>query len=153
MQIKSNVEYKALEHEIAVVQQGIRALEDEEIAAMERMDELQRVLQEHGRDFQVEEQQVLQDLKTLDARAANIAGEIEQGRGAREVEAAAVAPDWRARYERVFERAGDYALVGVDKNCCGGCHMQLPPSVVHDARKGLSITLCNYCGRMLYASG
>ena len=152
LQIKSNVEYKALEHEISVVQRGIRALEDEEIVAMERMEELQRVLQERGRDFQVEEKQVSDDLKTMEARAANIANEIEQCRGAREVEARAIDPEWKMRYERVFQRAGDYALVGVDKSCCGGCHMQLPPSVVHDARKGLSITLCNYCGRMLYAS-
>ena len=152
LQIKSNGEYKALEHEIAMVQQRIRALEDEEIAGMEQVDELQRQQQQHGQDFQVEEKQVQEDLKTLDARAAGIAQEIEQCRAARTAEAQGIDPEWLARYDRVFQRAGDHALVSVDKSCCGGCHMQLPPSVVHDARKALSITLCNYCGRMLYVN-
>ena len=150
-QIKSNVEYKALEHEIAIVQKAIRALEDEEIAAMERMEELQKVLQQHGQDYQQEEKRVHEDQQTLDARAANLQQELEQCRAERAAVAVDVDREWLARYERVFQKAGDYALVAVDKHCCGGCHMQLPPSVVHDARKGQTITLCNYCGRMLYA--
>jgi len=152
-QIKSNVEYRALEHEIGIAQQRIRALEDEEITGMEQVEELQRQQQQHGHDFQVEEQQVQADLQALAARAASIEQELEQGRTARAAEAQGVEPEWLARYERVFQRTGDYALVAVDNNCCGGCHMQLPPSVVHDARRAPSITLCNYCGRILYVAG
>jgi predicted nucleic acid-binding Zn-ribbon protein len=36
---------------------------------------------------------------------------------------------------------------------CGGCHLNLPPQVVHNAKTGGSLTSCDYCGRILYFPG
>jgi predicted nucleic acid-binding Zn-ribbon protein len=151
LQAKKNEEFRALEREIASVQKEIRALEDQEIVAMERMDELQKTMAEHQQDFQQEEKRVLTDFQALESRVGNIQQELDRIRAERTGLVAAADATWVARYERILQKTGDYAMVPVEKNCCGGCHMTLPPSVIHDARKGLAITTCNYCGRMLYA--
>ena len=49
----------------------------------------------------------------------------------------------------IFPRK-DRALVALEDGVCGGCHMQLPPYVVHATKKHSSIVLCEYCGRILY---
>jgi hypothetical protein len=152
LQAKKNEEYRALEHEIANVQKTIRAFEDKEIAAMERMEAVQKTMSEHQQDFQAEEKQVLAEFKILEQRVGNIETELEQMRAQRTDIAIGVDAAWLARYDRILQKTGNFAMVPVEKSCCGGCHMTLPPSVVHDARRGTAITTCNYCGRMLYAS-
>lgn len=152
LQAKKNEEYRALEHEIANVQKQIRAFEDKEISEMERMEALQKTMGEHQQDFQAEEKQVLSEFQILQQRVANIEKELEQMRLERTGLASGVDPLWLARYDRILQKTGNFAMVPVEKSCCGGCHMTLPPSVIHDARRGLAITTCNYCGRMLYAN-
>ena len=151
LQAKKNEEYRALEHEVATVQKQIRTLEDQEIVAMERMEELQKTQGTHQQDFQAEEKQVQAEFQALETRVQNIQHEIDQMRAERTTLTAGVDATWLARYERILQKTGNYAMVPVEKNCCGGCHMTLPPSVIHDARRGQTITSCNYCGRMLYA--
>jgi uncharacterized protein len=56
---------------------------------------------------------------------------------------------WLQAYERIFTRK-DAALVPVEDGVCGGCHMTLPPSVVHQARRRNAAVACVYCGRLLY---
>ena len=38
------------------------------------------------------------------------------------------------------------ALVGN----CGGCHLNIPPQIQHDAKKSAEVVSCSYCGRILY---
>jgi predicted nucleic acid-binding Zn-ribbon protein len=152
LQAKKNEEYKALEHEIATVQKHIRVLEDKEIVEMERMEALQKTQGEHQQDFQAEEKQVLAEFQILDQRVGNIQKELDLMRSERSEIAAGVDPAWLSRYDRIIQKTGNFGMVPVEKSCCGGCHMTLPPSVIHDARRGSNITTCNYCGRMLYAN-
>ena len=151
LQAKRNEEYRALEHEIGTVHKQIRGLEDQEIVAMEQMEELQKTQVAHQQDFQAEEKQVQAEFQTLEIRVGNIQQELDQIRSERTALAAETDTVWLARYERILQKTDNFAMVPVEKSCCGGCHMTLPPSVVHDARRGQAITTCNYCGRMLYA--
>ena len=57
---------------------------------------------------------------------------------------------WLSRYERILQHRGDFAVVGIERGVCMGCHMQLPPQLVHDARKQDTLTTCSFCGRILF---
>lgn len=149
-QIKSNTEYRALEHEIEVLQKEIRGQEDREIAVMEEMESLRADVQQREQDMGRDQQHVAVDLDALTQRECVIAREISALQAERAELAATVQPDWLSRYERVFQRAGDYAVVPVEHVGCGGCHMKLPPSVIHEARRNTLLTTCNFCGRILY---
>jgi len=132
-QIKSNVEYKALEHEIAVVQKEISGLEDREIDLMEQMEEMN------------------DEVVSLRKRTEQIEAEMAALRSERQTLVVGIPADWLARYEKIFQRRqGDHAIARIEHGACGGCHMKLPPQVVHDTKKSLSIMHCSFCGRMLY---
>ena len=54
------------------------------------------------------------------------------------------------RYERIMHSKGDVAIVSIRDGNCGGCHLHIPPAVVHSAKNGPDIEMCDYCGRILY---
>lgn len=149
-QIKSNTEYRALEHEIATVQKDIRALEDRELQVMEEQEEFRNVIVGHEKDLKQEEGRVVQDQAALNKRLEAIQAEMHDLKIDRDALAKDVEPSWLARYERVMKRTKDFALVRIENNSCGGCHMNLPPQVFHDVKKGSSLVSCTYCSRILY---
>lgn len=150
MQIKNNEEYRALEHEIAVVQQKIRSLEDDELTWMEKMETLKASVKDREKDLQQEERRVEEDKGLLKSRAETVDAEITDLERKRNGLAQNVDSTWLSRYERVFRRWGDFAVVPVENGACGGCHMKLTPQIVHDAKKADTIVVCSYCNRMLY---
>ena len=149
-QIKSNDDYRTLEKEIGDTQDRIRALEDQELVVMEEADEQRKLIAEREADLKREDSVVQQDITALDKRAESIEGEIHDLQIDREALAKDVESDWLRRYERIMKHVGDFAVVTVENGSCGGCHMNLPPQVVNDAKKTLSLTLCDFCGRILY---
>ncbi len=152
-QVKSNDDYRALESQIKGVEQDIGKLEDRELSIMEEVEALRGHVALHDQRLKEEEQGVRQETDQLDHRAVGIQKEIDELRADRTGLAADVSADWLQRYERIFKHTGDFAIVKVDGGICGGCHMKLPPQTAHDARKFETMTLCSYCGRMLYFAG
>jgi len=60
-------------------------------------------------------------------------------------------PALLAKYTRILKNKRDFAVVLVESGGhCGGCHMKLPPQVIHDARNPQKIVGCNFCGRIVY---
>jgi len=54
------------------------------------------------------------------------------------------------QYEQVRRARRGLALVGLHGGKrCGGCHVQLPIHVVQKVRKGVGVTRCPSCGRLL----
>jgi len=54
---------------------------------------------------------------------------------------------WLQHYERALQRYGR-AVVGVRERVCLGCFVTLPTSAAPGT--GVSLTLCESCGRILY---
>jgi len=150
LQIKNNTEYKALDHEIETVGKDIRKLEDRELELMEIAEEKRVLIAEREKDLGQEEKHVQEDQQILKKRLENIESEIHDLKIDRDALAKDVDAEWLARYERIFSKLGDFAIVPVENSSCGGCHMNLPPQVIHNAKKDMTLTICNFCGRMLY---
>ncbi len=148
--IKSNTEYQALLKEIARSEDDIRRVEDVELDFMEKLEKLQPALKE--------EQAQLKDVTAkgeieradLQKRARLIQEELAQLADERAKLATAVDSDMLNRYERLIRSKGDAAIVPISRGNCGGCHLNIPPQVVHDAKSGNDLTSCSYCGRILY---
>ena len=83
-------------------------------------------------------------------RSSGLGDELKRKEEERKGLAADIDPTWLARYERLFAKQRDAAIALVEHGTCGSCHMKLSPSQVVDARKSDSLTLCDFCGRMLY---
>ena len=149
-QIKKNEEFRALEHEISVVQAEIRAEEDKELEFMEQVEQNRALIAEREADLKKEDTRVREDQKVFDRRMEELQREVTALQADRKALAEHVDAEWLGRYERIMAKTGDFALVPVEHGACGGCHMNLPPHLTHDARKGLNLVQCSYCSRLLY---
>lgn len=150
LQIKSNDGYKALEKEIATAQSGIRKLEDQELEAMEAVEKARAEVAARREALAKEQVRVGAEVKTFLDRSAGIGEELQRKEEERKALVVDIDPVWRSRYERLFAKQRDAAIALVEHGTCGSCHMKLSPSQVVDSRKADTLTLCDFCGRMLY---
>lgn len=150
LQIKSNDGYKALEKEIATAQSGIRKLEDQELEAMEAVETARAEVAARREALAKEQVRVGEEVKAFMDRSAGIGGELQRKEEERKATVVDIEPVWLSRYERLFAKQRDAAIALVEHGTCGSCHMKLSPSQVVDSRKADTLTLCDFCGRMLY---
>lgn len=148
--IKSNKEFTAIETEIKTAQDQISRLEDRQIEYMEEVEAARQAVSRSKEELKDEENLVGQDVKRLDARLVEITDRLKALKADRQQAASSVDGEWLARYQHVMTRR-DRALVPVQDGVCGGCHMQLPPSVIHRSRRQSEIVACEFCGRLLYS--
>jgi len=149
-EIKTNKEFKAIETEIATVQGEIAKTEEVELLLMLDVEAARAEVETKRKALAQEDATVNNDVEAWAERASRIQQELEGIRGKRQAAAVGIDPEWLANYERIFRRR-DRALVPLEEGgVCGGCHMQMPPYVIHDARKRTSIVTCGFCGRMVY---
>ena len=149
-EVKNNDAYRTIEGEIEAFEKKIVALEDRELEIMEEIEGKRSIVKEREDDLSREKKHVDEEIDVLKKRMGVIEQEIEAAKKERTELTTDIAQDWLTRYERIFERVPDSAIVPVENGGCGGCHMKLPPSTVHGAKKKDVMTLCNYCGRILY---
>ena len=149
-QIKSNKEYKALEHEIVLVNEKIKDIEDREIELMEDVDNAKADVSKASSEIEQKEANIKFEIQQLDTRKKNLESEIEQLKSKRDKLASEIDKTWLNRYNRIIENKKDVALVAIENSACSGCHMKLPPQVIHNTKKADSVILCNFCGRILY---
>lgn len=150
LQIKSNEEYRALVSEIATLRSRIAAVEDQELQAMERIEELGRrlretetALREAEREAEERRARVREKEEALGQRLAELRKE--------RLELVDRCDEFLlTQYGRILEKKGDIALVAVENGNCGGCHLRLPPATVNAARGGRGFAVCDHCGRMIY---
>lgn len=149
-EVKNNDDYKAFEKQIEAQTKEIAALEERQLDIMEALEQLEQVCDTKQAALKEEEQVVAVDMEQFKQRVANLQKELDEVKADRAKLAEAMDPEWLSRYDRLFAHLKDFAVVSVENGACGGCHMKLPPQAAHDARRLDSMTLCMYCGRMLY---
>lgn len=148
--IKSNTEYQALLKEISNAEQEIVGIEDAELELMDKTEHLQPTLKE--------EQALLKEIASkgevekaeLQKRVKAVEQELAMLHADRDKLVTAAAADLLPRYERLMKSKGDYAIVQIQHGNCGGCHLNLPPQVIHNAKNDGEMVSCDYCGRLLY---
>jgi predicted nucleic acid-binding Zn-ribbon protein len=149
LELKTNKEFKAMESEIGVLEDEIAELEDKEMVVMEEIDAARSDIGASKVELAAEEKVVESELRALDERGSGLGAKLSELKAGRDVAANEVEPSWRQRYERVMGRR-DKAIVPVEGGICGGCHLKLPPYVIHDTKKEDTMVSCDFCGRLLY---
>ena len=148
--IKSNTEYQALLKEITKVEEEIDAIETHELEVMEKSDQLQPAVKTEQVTLKEITAKVEVEQTDLQKRAAMIEQELKQLQEERQKLAQAADSAALNRYERLMHSKSDFAIVPIRNGNCGGCHLNIPPQLVHNAKHGDTLTSCDYCGRILY---
>jgi predicted nucleic acid-binding Zn-ribbon protein len=89
---------------------------------------------------------------TLGQRETAMKAELEKLKADRVALCKDVDESMMSRYERIMRHRKDSAIVPVQHGICGGCHLQIPPQVIHQAKSGGELVTCDQCGRILYWS-
>lgn len=151
LQAKTNKDYQALQDEINKIQAVISGIEDRQLACLEEADQAQAAVAESEAAVARQQEVIAGDLRDLDRRRAELEAEVNRALTERAAMAKGIQNQARLDYyNRVIENKQDAALVPVENGSCGGCHLKLQPQLVHDARRPDLITVCSYCGRMLF---
>lgn len=119
-------EATAKSEEVAVkIEAAKKRLEERNVDLTEKKDELQSIIE----DTQKEEESLLQ-------RSAECEGLIEDR--------------LLVAYKRIRKNARNgLAVVGINRDACGGCFNKIPPQHQLDICTHKKIIVCEYCGRIL----
>jgi hypothetical protein len=149
--VRTNVAYSALLTEIQGTRRAIGELEDEILEEMERRETIEaRIAEIDG------------ELEQKRAAAADRLRELEEERGSVEREMAAIESRRNGMvgdvekgvyrlYDRLRRGRRFPALVPLRGNACGVCHGHLPPQVVREITHEGSLHPCENCGVLVYA--
>jgi hypothetical protein len=149
-QVKDNKAYAALEEEIALTKEKNSQSEEKILESLELEEEkakkikgIEKRLEKEKKILERVEEKTKGEIKVLNEEIAEITL-------ARQEMVGGISPNSLARYEKLRKGKGGLAIVPLEDSSCGGCHMNLPPQIVSEVKKGKRFVTCENCNRILY---
>lgn len=148
-QIKTNKEYQAALKEIAETKKSDKAIEDEILELMTRIDTLKKEQQELDETLKGASESFEKERGELEAEEKKLrAGmtEVEQERQKilSQVEASVL-----GQYQKI-KKVRKEAVTFVEGGTCRGCNMHIPPQLYIEIQKSKAVHTCPSCHRILY---
>jgi hypothetical protein len=150
MEVKTNKEYQAMQHEIAIAETSVRAQEDRLLDRMEETDAITTELKAAEAALRSDQTEVAKEKTAIDDDRARAEAELEQIGKQRTQIAAALSPPALALFEYVSRHRRGVALSEARDGHCTQCHVRLRPQVFNDVRRNDSLIQCESCSRILY---
>ena len=155
LQLKTNQEYAAMAKEIKRAEDELARAKQTLAQRSERLEPALRDEQEHREKYEAAKAVMEGYAKELDAIQAEAQAALDVERVKREelrkaLDVSGVAKRYLMTYERLSKnRWPALVKIGGD-NICSGCHMTLPAAKVQDVRRGATVVMCDFCGRLVY---
>jgi uncharacterized protein len=151
MEVKTNREYQAMQHEIATAQSDLGNVEEKVLERMVEADTL-------AADVKQAEAALASQQKAIEAEKKMLAEDLvlEEAQLAKATESrAALVKDIEPRLMALFEqvarvRKGVAISSATRDGLCSVCHVRLRPPVFQQVRHNDSIIQCESCQRVLY---
>lgn len=150
MAVKTNKEFHALQHEIAVAQEEIQKFEDRILELMIEADELGVAAKAADRTLADAEASGQEAQRQLAADRSRAEADIEALRVERDALVPRLSRQSLALFAGASQRTGGVAVTAIHEGHCGICHVRLRPQVTQAIVGGESIVQCESCGRILY---
>lgn len=149
-QVKTNKEYTAMQHEIDQWKADVSLAEEDIIALLDRADSAKRLQVEAQQQAGKEQGQFQHLERRIQQELAAIEEQIRALEGRRRQMTPTVDQDILTLYERALAIGDGLALVSLDKESCGGCHMAQRPQVLNQVYLKAQPVVCESCQRILY---
>lgn len=150
--VKDNSTYRAILAEADSLKGRISDLEDEELILMEELDGVKEIFK--GKQALLKEaiNRVEQMMGDLDTRVANCEKQVAILEEKRQVQAAKIDSELLSKYTRIKSSQGGrkLALVELNGDKCGFCHLKLTAQEINMASKRIIMTTCANCGALVY---
>jgi len=150
MEIKSNIEYKAMLKEIAFKEDQRDQRETRLLQFMELMETQNRLIAERLQQMEELEATLVRQRQEVAVQVAKLDKELAELEERRKKVRKTVPAPLMKRYEFIRQRRNSSAVCPVHEGVCLGCHMNILPQQFIDLQKGLEILQCPHCQRILY---
>ncbi len=150
MAVKTNVEYQAMQKEIAFAETEVKGIEEQILVQMLESDEISAAVKKAERDLAAEEKAVAADRKAMDTELDVQRASLDTIAGKRNALAASVDPKLLGLFETVASRRHGIGLAEARDGICTVCHVRLRPQVFNTVRRNDEIHQCDHCNRILY---
>ena len=153
MEVKTNKEYQAMQHEIASASEAVRLQEDRVLEFMEEAETLARELKDAEAALKKAQAEIADERKALDAEAAQLQQRVLEMSAARTDVAKHLSPAALGLFEHVARQRKGLAIAEARDGHCTVCHVRLRPQVFNEVRHNDSLIQCDSCLRILYFAG
>ncbi len=152
-ELKTNKEYQAHLFEIELANKKRGDFEEKILVCMEKIDQVQRAVNETQTRVKALETAFLQEKKGLDEQERTLVAELAQVEAVRREASARVDQGLLERYTQIKSSRKDQPLAAVRDGMCLGCRLQIPPQLIAQVKRSEDLHVCPYCRRMLYWEG
>jgi hypothetical protein len=149
-EIKTNKEYTAQLKEIETAEKENKAIEDEILVLMERIDAAAAQIGAAETRVHEEDAALTVEQKEQEAAFAGVEQELKEVLAQRKEAAAGVQPGVLAQYQKLLASKAGMALAEARGEACSGCYMSIPPQVFVNVKRNEAVITCPNCGRILY---
>ena len=148
--VKTNKEYTGLQHEIELVSQAIREMEDQILVQMEEAEQLKSQLDQAQKSKEREENVLLDEKRVVQAEGDRLEAEMNDLKTKRQPLVAQIPPDIMEEYDRLVNHRKGAALAEAKGSMCMGCQVRIRPQLFQEIRRNDTIIHCENCNRILY---
>jgi predicted nucleic acid-binding Zn-ribbon protein len=148
--IKTNKEYTALLKEIETAEQENKAIEDDILKLMERIDAAAGEIRTAESRSVQETAAIETERKQIEESMARLDGELAADEQVRADIAVRVDTALLSQYQQRYASLNGKVVVEARGESCSGCFMSIPPQIFVNVKKNTEIITCPNCHRILY---
>jgi len=150
MEVKTNKEYLAMQHEISMAQEGVRTFEDKILEGLMAADEIDGEVKAAEKALAEEKVKISEERTARQKQAATMEGEIAELTAARAKVVAEMTREALAMFDFSSRKHKGHAVAQARDGHCTACHVRLRPQVFNEIRRGDKLMQCESCSRILY---
>ncbi|MBI2816996.1 MAG: hypothetical protein HYX72_08655 [Acidobacteria bacterium] len=149
LEVRTNEQYRALQHEIDFHEAAIQKIEDEILTEMIESESLERQLRSSEKNLR--EERARADIEIRDARERKQQDEekLKEARSQRQQVCSLLSEQIYSSYERISAARRGRAVAAVVNGACEACHVRLRPQAYNDVQANEQILNCESCGCIL----
>lgn len=152
-EIKTNKEYQALLKEIESAEKENKAVEDDILVLMEKIDAAASAVNAAEAKVREEESAIAEEQQAQEAAFSGVEEQMKAAVEQRDKAASGIEPSFLNQYQKLLGSKAGMALAEARGEACSGCYMSIPPQVFVNVKKNESVITCPNCGRILYYRG
>lgn len=153
MEVKTNAEYHAMQHQIAAADAEVAKFEEQILVTMLEADEINAKVKAAEGTLKTDEGAVARERAAIQADAADKERLLAES----EKERAGLLPQIDRQhlelFERVFKGRQGIAVAQAIDGHCSICHVRLRPQIYNTILRNAEIVQCDHCQRVLYFAG
>ena len=150
MAVKTNEEYRALQHEIEHAQSAIRKVEDDILNLMMEAETNQTDIKTAEVQLKADQVKVQNERKALEDENKRDLSALESYVKERKEIQATVSADLVSQYDRVRKHRGGIGVAPARNEVCEICQVRIRPQIYQEIKKNNQIIACDACQRILY---